>query len=273
VNADDFARSTGINEGILKSHLEGIVSTTTAMMNLKDAQASLISAAARAPHLGFGVHLNITYGNPISSTDQVSTLLNEEGTFRDFHELLTTPKNMDIEHVECEWRNQIEYFLETNVPLDHLDSHHHAAAFSKELFELFLDLAVEYGCGVRNPKPIDLDELNLHALYSEGMMDFIQHEAQIMMQQNEVPHPEGFLASFFAEKATLEHLRNLLQKLKPGVYELMCHPGFFDTDLAESSSYAQLREQELDTLTHQDAIDLIQENNIQLNSFRTARLA
>ena len=34
VNADDFGRTPSVTEGILRAHKEGIVTSTTAMMNI-----------------------------------------------------------------------------------------------------------------------------------------------------------------------------------------------------------------------------------------------
>ncbi|MGD2161453.1 MAG: ChbG/HpnK family deacetylase [Anaerolineales bacterium] len=270
VNADDFARSVGINDGILKAHKEGIVSTTTAMMNLENSKVSVRSARENAPTLGIGVHLNITYGSPLSPAEEICSLTDKNGLFRDFHELLASPEEINLEHVEREWRQQIECFLDTGVPLDHLDSHHHSAAFSKDLFRLFLNLASEYGCGVRNPNPVDIEQVELHSLYSNVMIEFLVNKSDTLMSDMGIPHPDGFLASFFAEKANVSHLRKLLSTLGPGVYELMCHPGIFEPSLAETSNYAHFREQELETLTHPDILGTIQNLDVRLHSFYSA---
>jgi predicted glycoside hydrolase/deacetylase ChbG (UPF0249 family) len=270
VNADDFARAEGVNLGILKAHEDGIVSSTTAMMNLEGSQEHIRDAHERAPALGIGVHLNITYGSPLSRPDRIASLLNEHGSFRDFRDLLAAPEEIDLQQVEHEWRAQIECFLRTGSPLDHLDSHHHCAVFSKDFFRLFLSMASEYGCAVRNPKPMDLENVDLHSLYSQGMIKFLLHESTALMAEMQITHPDGFLASFFADKATVSHLKTLLHMLDPGVYELMCHPGIFDPLLAETSSYANFREQELNSLTHRDTLELIANLGIQLHTFQSA---
>jgi predicted glycoside hydrolase/deacetylase ChbG (UPF0249 family) len=270
VNADDFARSEGVNRGILKAHKDGLVSTTTAMMNLKNAAKAVHVAHLESPGLGMGVHLNITFGKPVSSPEKIPSILNNDGFFRSYQELMEKSATFELSDIELEWRNQIEKFLATDVPLDHLDSHHHCAVFTPQLFELFLDLAAEYDCGVRNPIPYDLQFLDLNSLYSETIIRFVLEDAEHLIRAKAIPYPDFFLASFFGKSATSEHLTHLLSKLSPAVYEIMCHPGFLDVDLQRTASYTGMREQELEILTSPGIGSLLLENNIQLHTFRTA---
>ncbi len=270
VNADDFGRSPGVSNGILRAHEDGIVSTTTAIINIDNSIQETQIAHERCPALGLGVHLNITFGKPLSQPENVQSLLTLEGRFRNFRDLMNHPETIDTAHAEREWRLQIETFLETGVPLDHLDSHHHSAVFCAELFDLMLKLASEYDCGVRNPNPVDLHEVELHDLYTKPIIDFVRGEAKERLDGQDTPHPDGFLASFFAGKATASHLEALLTGLKAGTYELMCHPGLLDAKVAEESSYAKLREQELDVLTDPGIRLLLDNNNIELHTYRTA---
>lgn len=271
VNADDFARSPGVTGGILKAHQNGLVSTTTAMMNLKDARPAVVQAQAAAPDLAIGVHLNITFGKPLSSPEKVASLIDGTGSFHSFRDLIANPDKLELREVEREWRNQIEALLDANIQLDHLDSHHHSAVFSEALFLLLLDLAGEYDCGVRNPNPSDIDSSSLNSLYPEGITGFIQQAAEPLMRARAVPHPEHFLASFFGDTATKDHLSMLLRRLSPGTYELMCHPGFADDELALTSSYDDQREKELEVLTDDEIKSLTQELNIHPATFQSLR--
>ena len=54
VNADDFGRTRGVSAGIVRAHLAGIVTSTTAMMNMPGVAADLHQAKAEAPRLGSG---------------------------------------------------------------------------------------------------------------------------------------------------------------------------------------------------------------------------
>ena len=76
INADDFGMTEGISEGIIKAHLEGVVTSTTLMANMP-AAAYAIKLAQKTPDLGVGIHLNLTTGRPISTPEKVRTWINQ----------------------------------------------------------------------------------------------------------------------------------------------------------------------------------------------------
>ena len=79
VNADDYGHSPGICLGIREAHLEGIVTSTTAMMNRPLAPAELTVAARTCPNLGVGVHLVLTAGKPVLAAEKVASLGRQPG--------------------------------------------------------------------------------------------------------------------------------------------------------------------------------------------------
>src|SRR5512134_2504252 len=81
VNADDFGRTRGVSAGILRAHQEGIVTSTTAMMNMSGVAADLHLAQTEAPRLGLGVHLNFTAGRPLLPPEWCASLVDEHGHF------------------------------------------------------------------------------------------------------------------------------------------------------------------------------------------------
>jgi predicted glycoside hydrolase/deacetylase ChbG (UPF0249 family) len=59
VNADDLGRSAGIDDGIVRAHREGIVTSGTLMTNAPStAHAALLARVT--PTLDVGVHLVLT---------------------------------------------------------------------------------------------------------------------------------------------------------------------------------------------------------------------
>ena len=61
VNADDFGASAGVNRGILECHVDGIV-TSTSLMVEGDAVQEAIALAAEHPGLGVGLHFEAASG-------------------------------------------------------------------------------------------------------------------------------------------------------------------------------------------------------------------
>ncbi|MEJ2606759.1 MAG: carbohydrate deacetylase [Anaerolineales bacterium] len=271
VNADDYGRTEGVSRGIRRAHLEGIVSTTTVMMNLPGAAEAVRLAKEESPQLGLGVHLNVTYGEPLSPKVKRSSMTDSLGRLPPKEFFFQHPGRIVPDDVKREWRTQIETFLACGAVLDHIDSHHHVALASGQLWGLYLECAGEYGCGVRLPNAVDVPDDELRDALPQRCIDFARREALRSLDDADIHHPDHFFASFFAAGVSLEHFIRILRSLPDGVNELMCHPGFVDSELRATSGYAKPREREFQILTDPAVRQAIQENRITLSSFRRAR--
>jgi predicted glycoside hydrolase/deacetylase ChbG (UPF0249 family) len=103
VNADDFGLTPGVCQGILKAHKEGIVTSTTILINSPHLDLAL-NLLTETPKLDLGLHLNITWGKPVLPLSKVKTLVDENGFF-------IRNKNFETinpEEVGEEWKAQIE---------------------------------------------------------------------------------------------------------------------------------------------------------------------
>lgn len=269
VNADDFGQSPGVSAGIVEAHLHGLVTTTTALMNLPAAGDDVARAVRQVPSLGLGVHLNLTRGSPLSPPGTIDTLLTDRGAFWPPDELAARRKAVDPRHVALEWRAQIEAFRATGAELDHLDSHHHVALFSPDWWAICLELAREYGCSVRPPAPAGADDDILFSRFPQAARAFARSEARRMCAGHGVPTADRLVTRFFGRSATLPVLLSILEALPDGTTELMCHPGRLDHILAIESGYAQEREVELAALTSPRATEAIQRGAIRLTSYRS----
>jgi len=269
VNADDYGRTPSVSRGICDAHLNGLVTTTTVMINLPGALEDVRRGMDCAPTLAFGVHLNLTFGKPLTPPDRVPTLIDASGVFHGKDLIFSNPEMLDLAEVKIECKAQIERFLQTEMELDHLDSHHHLVLANIGIWNLLTELAVEYDCGVRTPFPNDFREEDLLELYPANMIDFSRTQAKVQLEKFAIPHPDYFYASFFGKYAVLDHLIKLLEELPNGVSEMMCHPGYSDETLEQTSGYNRIREQELAALTDQSALSAIASENIELHTYRT----
>lgn len=245
VNADDFGRTRGINDGVLESHLAGIVMSATVMVLEPAAEDGISRAIARAPRLALGLHFSVTGGGlPAAQPDQLPTLL-VGGRFARTPQSL--PREIQPGEIRRELDAQILLFEKlAGRPPSHLDSHHHSA-LHPSIQGVFAEVARERGLPVRA---------------SSG-------EALIALRAAGVRTPDHFRDGFYGDGATAENLRATLTSLPDGTSELMCHPGHPDDALLAASTYAQERERELELLCDPELPLLLAREAVERIDFRT----
>jgi predicted glycoside hydrolase/deacetylase ChbG (UPF0249 family) len=268
VNADDFARSPEVNRGILAAHQQGIVTTTTVLINQPGSIQAVQEAARSAPELGMGLHLNLTLGTPCSPKYDIRELMGEHDLFHTVDFWFENPQLVPINKVEIEWRAQIDKFISTGLKVDHLDSHHHIAVIRPDIWGLYLELAMELDCGVRPPYPDDVSRDDLKHVFPAHFIETARMKAFPALKQSSVPHPDSFLGSFFDEHANLDHLHRLLEEISSGTTELMCHPGYTSEALEATSSYARQRLVELEALVDPRTKQIIEDLEIDLVTYQ-----
>lgn len=237
VNADDFALTEGISTGILEASESGIVSSTSVVMTADRAPIEIARARERMRPLSLAVHLNLTYGCPLSDPIAVRSLVDSQGVFTSLEWKRSHRDSLDPGHVKVEWQRQIERLGECGADLDHLDCHHFAAALTPTIWEVYLELGREYRCGVR-PLPEAPTEL-APVLQDERV---IPEQLNALLTDAGLSCPDVFLTSFYGLHATRTQLLTLIENLPDGIVELMVHPGHHDDELARVSGYTHERQ-------------------------------
>lgn len=250
INADDFGLTYGVSYGILCAHLEGVVTSTTALPVSEHFMESM-KLAKHVPSLKIGVHLGLTLQDtkPLLG-NKVPSLQKEDGTFHHVSDFLN---HISLQEVEDEWRAQIERFLSTDIKPTHLDSHHNVHCFTENLFEVAKKLAKEYNLPLRN--------------YWIG-----NPEDKVFADTSGLKTTYPTDQRFYQEKTTLQQLEIMLkdiQDIDAEVFEINCHPAFVEPHLAQKSGYLKEREVELDLLRSKEVKDLLHKYQITLTTFDT----
>lgn len=248
INADDFGLTLGISKGIIIGMKEGIITDTSAMVNSKDFEASVL-LAKEAGIESMGVHLNITALRPVSTINEIKSIVDSNGYFYKNPNAIPTPYNY-IE-IEKELKEQIKKFLKTGLGLDHLDVHHGFNTIDKKIFEIIINLAEKYKIPLRR---------------NTDKFQNIKEKTVIMT--------EHFSKEFYSENATEEAMKEIIKKYKDseGTLEIMTHPGFIDEELINISSYNYNRKKELDVLTSEEMKKFLRDNNVNLISYKLLRI-
>ena len=244
VNSDDFGITQGVTIGILYAHIEGILTSTTCMMNMPDA-AFALNLAKDYPDLGVGIHLVFTTGKPL--IEGAKSFTDAHGNFRklrtyrpqDDRKFFTrTSSEANPEELYAEWKAQIEKFIElAGKKPTHMDAHHHAHLFLNHQ-EVTIDLAREYDIPIRQDDPI------------------IDHYEYVRCH-----------GDFYGEDLTNHDLINIMKNNDDETLEIICHPGYIDQRLMEISSYHLPRATELAIIQSEEVQQFVQDNQIELINY------
>ena len=126
INADDLGFSQQVNQSIDQALAQGWISSATLMANAPCFREGVAIANRHRSHAGFGIHLNLTEFQPLSSSSELerSGLLNEEGSFSgSIRELKGDREIMATCFRELD--AQIRLVRSMGVEISHFDSHHH----------------------------------------------------------------------------------------------------------------------------------------------------
>jgi predicted glycoside hydrolase/deacetylase ChbG (UPF0249 family) len=263
-NADDYGWTPSISRGIREAHLNGVVTSTTCVMNMPRIGYDIALAVQETPRLGLGVHLVLTMGRPILPAEAVPSLVDETGNHFKQDIFIQILPRLEITEVKAEWRAQIEAFIRAaGRKPDHLDSHHHSSFFTPELFRAMLEIAREYNCPIRNP--IASGHKSIVSL--PGVVDFLSQRAPRQMDEFHVRSTDTVCVDFYDDGATHENLLDIISRLENGTTEIMCHPGYTGETVVRESAYTFQRERELKILTDPAVTQAIQANGIELTTF------
>ena len=205
-----------MSEGILAAHRYGIVSSTTVLVNVP-LERELV-ARLRDGGLGVGVHVNLTLGAPLT---RGRSLVDGNGRFvRDARRAAARAEAADV---RAEVEAQVARFesVMKRAPT-HLDTHHHVGLHAP-VREVVLDVARACGVAVRSQDP----------------------DARARARTARLRTPDHFFGESGPDAYwSLDRTVRQLRELPDGVSEFMCHPGWFDADLAYSR-YGRQREVEM----------------------------
>lgn len=267
INADDYGRTPDISRGIRHAHLNGLVTSTTCLMNMPGINEGIRTALEVTPRLGLGVHLVLTAGRPLLPAEKLPGLTASDGNFLKQDLFIQRAAGIDPLIVKQEWRAQIDAFIAVSQKKPtHIDSHHHSSYFTPALFTAMLELAHEYELAIRLPIAHGQDP------YSSGLPAIlalpISEAAPKILEKFQPRSPDAFFASFYDQGATRGEFLHILDNLLPnGSFEIMCHPGFVDAAFAKESSYASQREVEIKILTDPALRMEVEKRGIELTSF------
>lgn len=130
VNADDLGVSKGATLGIVKAHLEGIVTSASLAVTTPFYRHAVEACVETCPNLGIGLHFTLTSGKPLSPARDVPLLADRRGFFRwRFAPLLAAalsgkPSGL-LAQIEIELEAQLQCLHADGIQPDHINGERH----------------------------------------------------------------------------------------------------------------------------------------------------
>lgn len=251
INADDFGMSEAFNYGVIKAYREGVVSSSSIMIN-QEAAPHAISLLKEVPDLYVGLHVNLTTGNPVSDPQKIPTLTKPDGSFIGSRDFKTHKKTFTYEDALTETKAQIEKYRDLfGFYPTHIEPH---SAMDDNSSKALLDAAKEYGIHAAVPyqghyvQPDASEYAQLEYPVDDNYMAILDRGVR----------PEDFFSDRFG---ILKHRDNGL------ITELHFHPGYLDQYIFDHSTLTIPRVRDLATLCSQELKGWLVDQDIQPISF------
>lgn len=271
VHADDFGLSHAVNEGILRAHREGML-TSTSLTACGAAFDAAMELARKTPSLDIGVHLTLVEEKPVLEPSRIPTLVGTDGRLHQhasvfFKKFLSG--RIRLSEVRDELDAQMKRICGHGLRISHLDSHQHLHILPG-IIRITAELGKAYGVPVirlpreRLPLSIQIGSGSLSRLAQMRVLNFFSLLGKRLIERR----ADYFFGFLFGGVLNKKNLRTILEALPAtGICELMCHPGLLD--LKTAYSHWQYRWQdELDALIDNEMMGFIRERRIRLISFR-----
>ncbi len=126
IHADDYGWAEGVTHAILDAHRHGILTSTSVIATMP----GFVDAVRRrneAPDLGFGAHLSLNLGRPVSNPKSVPLLVDSNGYLRYsyLYHLVSSSNRKYLDQCRREVTAQLETLRDNGFDLDHLNSQSH----------------------------------------------------------------------------------------------------------------------------------------------------
>jgi hopanoid biosynthesis associated protein HpnK len=232
VNADDFGRSSSINQAVLQAHREGVLTTASLMVN-EPACDEAVAIARQHPGLGVGLHLTLVCGHSALPMEQIPGLVDKNREFssnpaavgyRYFFGRSLRPQ------LRAEIHAQFAKFRATGLPLDHVNGHLHLH-LHPAVFRILMEDAAELGL---NRLRLTFDPFWLNMGLASGHWGYramhavifhsLSARARPALRRGGFKHTGAVFGLLQNARVDEDYITRLLPRLPPGDSELYSHP-------------------------------------------------
>lgn len=241
VRADDLGYSKGVNCGIEESVRNGIIKSVGFMVNMPESQHGY--EMIKDLEVCLGQHTNICVGKPLSDPKDIPSLVDENGEFKSSKTYRAAKEDfVNLDEVILEIEAQYQKFKEiTGKKPSYFEGH---AVASDNFFKGLEIVAKRHG--------LDYLAMNPH-----GMVPFGKVKMKMVME------------SMVPEYDPVKTLKNMaLNKEEENVVSTMvCHPGYLDAYIMDTSSLLKPRVLEVEMAVSDEVKKWLDDNEIELVTY------
>jgi chitin disaccharide deacetylase len=232
VNADDFGRSSSINQAVILAHREGILTTASLMVN-GVAVAEAVELARQNPQLGVGLHLTLLCGCSTLLPQEIPGLVSHGQAFSNdpvrtgLHYFFNRAL---VPQLQCEMAAQFEKFQQTGLALDHVNGHLNLH-LHPTVFRILIQNA--RGWGIRHVR-LTRDPLWLNVRLARGrwlyrlshaaIFTLLSRAARPALDREKIRYTAAVFGLLQTGEVGAEYVQKLLTQLPAGDSELYSHP-------------------------------------------------
>ncbi|HUC84357.1 MAG TPA: hopanoid biosynthesis-associated protein HpnK [Candidatus Acidoferrales bacterium] len=232
VNADDFGRSRSINEAVIRAHREGILTSTSLMVN-EPCVDEAVKLANEHPQLGVGLHLTLLLGHSALAPEEIPGLVNARGQFsnRPTAAGLAYYFNRGLRpQLRAEIHAQFKRFRSTGLALDHVNGHLHLH-LHPVVFGILMEDREQLGI---QKLRLTRDCLSRSRRMSRGhwfyrlshavIYEWLSRRARPPLRQHGIKHAQITFGLLQNARVDADYVLKLLPELPAGDSELYSHP-------------------------------------------------
>ncbi|MEO8892656.1 MAG: hopanoid biosynthesis-associated protein HpnK [Coleofasciculaceae cyanobacterium] len=232
INGDDFGFSHGVNQGIIKAHEQGIL-TSTSLMVTGEAAAEAVTLAKTHGNLGVGLHLVLVCGKSALLPSEIPHLVDELGNFP--NDSLKAGLRYQFSRAArrelyLEIRAQLEKFRETGLQLSHVDGHLHLHSHPVVL-GILTELAQEFKIKVirlpseelRFTLKLDKSDLATKLLWS-FVFTGLRSYGEKLLKSKGIYFCDRVYGLLQSGRMSEDYLQRLIPQIKDSFVEIYSHP-------------------------------------------------
>ncbi len=281
INGDDFGLTRGVNSAISECATNGVLRSATLMAN-GEAFDHAVATVRENGNPGVGIHFVLTNLRPLSPPESIPELAGANGLLpgspAGLLKKIATSRGI-LGDIRKELIAQADRVFSAGIIPTHFDSHKHVHLIPAVL-DIMTDIARRFSVRwIRNPYETaslrllsDIEQgrrAHFFKQFAEARASWLgQPFFRTSIRRAGLRVPDRFLGVSVTGLMNERVLGRLCGMLRPGINELMTHPGVLDADLwGCKTRLLQSRQKEKELLTSEHLRELLRRKGVTLCHF------